>query len=89
MAEFFASGLVVDAILALMVLQFALLCVLRIVIAKAPPPLHFLPTMLAGAGLLLALRGALTGAAWPVIAAWLLAGLAAHLFDLYLRRPWR
>jgi hypothetical protein len=45
--------------------------------------------MLAGAGLLLALRAALTGAAWHMIAAWLLAGLAAHLFDLYLRRPWR
>jgi hypothetical protein len=89
MAEFFASGLVVDAILALMVLQFALLCALRVVVAKAPPPLGFLPTMLAGAGLLLALRAALTGAAWHMIAAWLLAGLAAHLFDLYLRRPWR
>lgn len=89
MAEFFASGHVVDAILALMVLQFALLCVLRIVVAKAPAPLGFLPTMLAGAALLLALRGALTDAAWPTIAAWLLAGLAAHLFDLYLRHPWR
>lgn len=43
MAEFFASGLVVDAILALMVLQFALLCVLRIVIAKAPPRSTFCP----------------------------------------------
>jgi hypothetical protein len=89
MAEFFANGHVIDAILALMVLQFALLCFLRIVIAKASPPLGFLPTMLAGAGLLLALRAALTGAAWPMIAAWLLAGLAAHLFDLYLRHPWR
>jgi hypothetical protein len=89
MAEFFVSGLAVDAILALMVLQFGLLCVLRIVIAKAPPPFGFLPTMLAGAALLLALRAALTGAAWPMIAGWLLAGLAAHLFDLYLRRPWR
>lgn len=89
MAEFFASGHVVDAILALMILQFALLCVLRIVIAKAPPPVGFLPTMLAGAALLLALRSALTDAAWPTIATWLLAGLAAHLFDLYLRSPWR
>jgi hypothetical protein len=89
MAEFFMSGHVVDAILALMILQFALLCVLRVVIAKSRPPLAYLPTLLAGAALLLALRAALTGADWSAIAAWLLASLFAHLVDLFLRRPWR
>jgi hypothetical protein len=43
--------------------------------------------LLAGAFLLLALRAALTGAAWSWVAVWLVAGLVAHLVDLV--RRWR
>ncbi len=35
---------------------------------------------------MLALRAALTGAPWPSVALWMLAGLAAHVADLVLRR---
>ena len=44
-----------------------------------------LPTLAAGACLLLALRVALAGAAWQWIALCLMAGLVAHLFDLTSR----
>jgi apolipoprotein N-acyltransferase len=43
------------------------------------------PTLRAGAALLLALRAAITGAAWPWIAAWLAAAGLAHLADLRTR----
>jgi hypothetical protein len=42
-------------------------------------------TLFAGASLLLALRGALTGSSWEWVAAWLTAGLVAHLNDLRCR----
>ena len=43
--------------------------------------------LLAGICLALAVRGALTGAGWPVIGACLFGGLVAHLADLLQR--WR
>jgi hypothetical protein len=44
-----------------------------------------LPNLLAGAGLLLALRAALTHQPMTTVAVWLLVGLAGHLADLALR----
>lgn len=44
-----------------------------------------LPNLLAGAALLLALRAAITGAAWPWIAVWLAASGLAHVADLRAR----
>jgi hypothetical protein len=41
--------------------------------------------LLAGLFLLLALRTALIGSSWQVVALWLLAALIAHLIDLWQR----
>ena len=42
---------------------------------------------LAGVGILLALRSALTGGAWTSVAGWLAGALVAHLADV--ARRWR
>ncbi len=46
-----------------------------------------LPNLAAGGFLLVAMRTALGGAAWPWVSACLLAGLAAHVADLRHRWP--
>jgi hypothetical protein len=77
--DLFASGRIVDAVLALTVLE-GLLLLWR---GRA----DLMATLLAGLALLAALRLALAGAAWPWLALALLAALAAHLADL--ARRWR
>ncbi len=85
MAELFASGRVVDAILALMLLEGVALWALGRATGRGLAPGAILTNLAAGAALLLALRAALTGAAWYAVAAWLVAGLLAHLADLWRR----
>ncbi|SFL27197.1 hypothetical protein [Methylobacterium pseudosasicola] len=79
----FASGRIVDAILALVAAEALLLAWLagRWGMARAP----LLANLASGAALMLALRAALVGSGWAVVAGWMLAGLAAHLVDLTLR----
>ncbi len=79
MADLFASGRIVDAILLLTALEAGALLLLR--------RRDLLATLLAGAALLAALRLALAGAEWTWVALALLAALIAHLFDL--ARRWR
>ncbi|MCJ2055587.1 hypothetical protein MKL09_03355 [Methylobacterium sp. J-048] len=83
MEALFASGRIVDAILALVVLEALLLAWLARRRGVGLPPL--LANLAAGAALMLALRAALVGSGWPIVAAWMLAGLLAHLTDLGLR----
>ena len=79
----FASGRIIDVILALVALEALLLAWLG---RRGGPPLPALLANLAsGAALMLALRAALVGSGWIVVAGWLLAGLVAHLADLGLR----
>jgi hypothetical protein len=84
-ATFFASGHVMDVVLAVMILEFVWLAwragrgrrrarIVMLVFALAP-----------GALLALALRGALTGAGWPVIALLLAASFPFHIADLRRR----
>ncbi len=80
MADLFATGRIVDGILALTVLEGCFLVLWR-------RRTDLLITLLAGLGLLAALRLALAGAAWPWLALALLAALAAHVADL--ARRWR
>jgi len=85
MTEMFASGRVVDAILALVVLE-ALLLVGWDRLAPARVALSpLLMGLLPGVLLLLALREALRGAPWPAIASCLAIAFVAHLADLGLR----
>jgi F0F1-type ATP synthase membrane subunit a len=87
MGEFFASGRAVDLILGLMVLEISGLAIYRQKTGRGVSVSRLAGNMLAGAFLLLAVRAALTGAAWPWIAGFLLAGLLGHFIDLAQR--WR
>jgi hypothetical protein len=83
----FSSGIIVEGILALMLVEGIVLLLLRASRRRGLTPLEVLSTLSAGAALMLALRAALIGSGWPMIAAWLLAALIAHGGDLALR--WR
>lgn len=85
MTELFASGRIVDLILALMMLEGALLLAYRLRTGRGLAPADLAVNLLAGACLLLALRGALVGAGWGWIAICLAAALPAHLADLRRR----
>jgi hypothetical protein len=85
--ELFATGLVADLILALVGLEALSLLAYRRRTGRGVAPADLVFNLLAGACLLLALRGALVGAGWGWIALCLGAALFAHLADL--RRRWR
>ena len=87
MAEWFASGRLVDAILLLVVCEVVALTLLWQRTRRGVAPVDLIPNILAGAFLLLALRLALGGAGWMYAAASLGAAGIAHLVDL--RRRWR
>jgi hypothetical protein len=86
-SELFASGRIVDAILALIVVEGVLLTLLNRQRGVGLAPADLLGVLASGAALLLALRSALVGAPWTSTAAWLAAALIAHLVDL--ARRWR
>jgi hypothetical protein len=82
MAGFFASGHVIDAILVLVACEAVFLTVWgRRRVALRP----LLFNLGSGAALMLAVRGALTGAAWWTVAACLFAACVAHATELGLR----
>ncbi|MBS0560826.1 MAG: hypothetical protein JSR21_12295 [Proteobacteria bacterium] len=85
MSDLFASGRIVDAILVLMLLEAAGLAVWRWRTGGGLSLRAVTAALGAGAALLLALRAALTGASWPVVAFWLAAALLAHAADLAAR----
>jgi hypothetical protein len=85
MAALFANGRVVDAILLFMVVEIALMILIRIRSRRGVAPLDLLSSMAAGIALLFALRAALLGSSWPVIALFLLLSLCAHVVDLMRR----
>lgn len=83
MSALFDSGRVVDLILALMALEAVALAVL--LGWRGVRLAGVLVNLAAGAGMLLALRGALVGAGWPWIALALAGSLLAHVVELALR----
>ncbi len=87
MTEAFATGRVVDAILALMLLELCVLIIVRKKTGRGLPTGRLIVSLAAGAALLLALRAALMGYAWQSVAPWLIVALAAHVLDLKLRWP--
>ena len=87
MAELFASGRVVDLILALMALEALVLGLVWARARRGLPPLPLILSLVAGALLLLALRAALTGSEPLAIGGFLTLALVAHLAELALR--WR
>jgi hypothetical protein len=89
MGELFASGYAADGALAVMLIELVVLVIDRRGRGRLTRDtrhlLELMVTLAAGAALVLALRAALIGSPWPMIAAWLaLAGLA-HVGELWLR----
>lgn len=87
MEALFASGRVVDVLLAAVLVQGAALLAHAALTGRGVPPASLAATLAAGWFLLLALRTTLAGAWWGWTGLALLAALAAHLIDLRLR--WR
>ncbi len=87
MADLITSGSIASVILALMLVEGVALTALHFTKGLGPPPLLVWSNLLAGAAFVLALRSALTGAPWQIIAVWLAASLVAHVIDLFVR--WR
>ncbi len=77
MENFFTTGHAVDVVLAFMAVEAIIL-----IAFKRRAPLTVLLTILPGAVMMLALRAALTGAGWQIVAIWLTVSLPLHLADL-------
>lgn len=85
MSALFSSGRIIDLILLLVLLEAAVLTLWISRAGRRIAAVDLLGNLASGAFLLLAVRAALTGAAWTWIAASLLAALLAHVFDLRRR----
>lgn len=86
MQDLFASGAAVDVVLAVIAVEFAALVLLAPAAHRARTALNLLFTLAPGALILLALRAALTGEGWMMIAFWLAASFPVHIVDLVRRR---
>lgn len=81
------SGRIVDVILGLVAVEILAVALLARRGRSGFGPVDALVNALAGVGILLALRCALTGGGWTSVAGWLALALAAHLTDV--ARRWR
>ena len=81
--EWFASGLIIDAILAAVLIEAVLLVWLGR--RRNLPILRWFPSLLAGTALLIVLRLVIAGAEWSLIAAVLVLAGLAHMYDLTRR----
>ena len=80
-----AGLLIIDAIVAIVALEAALLVAARTWFGRGPPCASTIANSAAGGALLLALRAAIGAAPFAVVGLCLLAALAAHAADLALR----
>lgn len=85
MGELFSSARIIDFIVALMLLELAILAFVRSRMHRGIVPTELAASLAAGMGLLLALRAALLGLSWQHIATWLIFALIAHVLYLTLR----
>jgi hypothetical protein len=79
MAAFFASGHAVDVVLAVLVIEAIWLK------ARGQAWAGILPALLPAVLMMLALRAALTGMAWPFVSIPLALAFPVHLYDLRRR----
>jgi hypothetical protein len=84
-AELFASGRIVDAIVVLMLIECAALISLRKKSGSGLATAALVTNLAAGASLLMSLRAALIGSPWQIVSLWLVLALLAHLADLKIR----
>ena len=87
MAEWFATGRIVDLVLVLTALEGLALAAYRLWTGRGLAPGDLFANLAAGMALLLALRAALLDAGWGWIALALTGALVAHLIDL--GRGWK
>lgn len=85
MEPFFASGRVAEVVLAFMLLEALVLAVAGARLGWTGALRDLGWNLAAGAALVLALRAALVGSAWPWIAALLGVALVAHALDVLAR----
>ncbi len=85
MADLFTTGRVVDMILMLMIAETFVLAAHHRLTGRGVAFMPLLINMAAGACLLLALRAALVGAPWGLIAIALGSALGMHALDLRAR----
>jgi hypothetical protein len=85
--DLLTSGRIVDLMLGFVVFEIVALSLLRRRFGGGISTLPLLVNIGAGASLMLALRAELTGSGWRWVAAWLVAALVCHVWDLWLR--WR
>ena len=83
----FTSGQFVDAILAFMVLEGVVLIAYHRTTGRGIAPAALIANLLAGGGILLALRATLSGWGNSAVAACMTLSFAAHVADL--QRRWR
>jgi len=87
MSELFASGRVVDLLLALLALEAAFISIHHARTRRGAGLRNVAGSLLAGAFLMFALRAALVGDSWRGIEPWLVAALIVHVADLWQRLP--
>lgn len=85
MAEFILSGRAIELILGLVVCEALLILWVRLRRGRGPALPGFFASLLAGVFLMLALREALAGGSYLVLAICLTGALVAHLADLAMR----
>ena len=81
------SGLLIDLVIGLSMLEGVALAVYHRISGRGIAPREFAANLVSGLCLMLALRAAVTSAAWSWMALWLLAAGVAHWSDLWQR--WR
>ena len=87
MTTIFTNGRIIDLILAIMVIEAAVLLIYRSQTGRGIPAIGLFVNLLAGAFLLMALRSVLVESPLTWTSAWLAAALVAHIADLVQR--WR
>ena len=85
MADMIINAALIDWILALVALEGVAVLGWRALTGRGPQSLAFLSNLVAGAFLLVALRGAVSGASGAGIAACMFASFLAHFVDLLAR----
>jgi hypothetical protein len=80
MEEFFASGRAVDVVLAVLLVEAIWLKV------RGNSWADIIPALLPAVLMMVALRAALTGMAWPFVSIPLALAFPVHLYDLWRRK---
>lgn len=85
MEDFVQSGGLTNVILVFMAVEVVVFSFFLWRMNQSLGLLSFVASMLSGASLVLALRAALTGAAWFYVALYISASLLAHLAEIAIR----